>query len=84
MKNFAYDRATIFINGIKIGRYLKNIDNISLQEEFYLPEPFLKEENQIDIVIWEKNSHIKTAWDFKNDLKNVIIQVGDKEVHQIY
>ncbi|MCQ2789454.1 MAG: beta-galactosidase [bacterium] len=84
MKDFPYDRATIFINGIKIGRYLKNINNISLQEDFYLPEPFLKEENQIDIIIWEKDSHIKTAWDFKNDLKNVIIQVGDKEVHQIY
>ena len=36
LENFPYDRATIFLNGIKIGRYLKNSKNKSLQEKFYL------------------------------------------------
>lgn len=83
-KEFPYDRATIFLNGVKIGRYLKNNKDIALQEKFYLPNVFLKPQNTLDIVIWEKASNIKTAWDFKNELKHVIIQVGDEKVHQLY
>lgn len=84
MENFPYDRATIFLNGIKIGRYLKNSKNKSLQEKFYLINEFLKPENTIEIVIWEKASNIKTAWDFKNELKHVIILVGDEKLNQLY
>lgn len=84
MKNFPYDRATIFLNGVKIGRYLKNNKNESLQEDFYLINTFLKEQNTLEIVIWERASNIKTPWDFKFEMKNVIIQVGDKSIHQLY
>lgn len=84
MENFPYDRATIFLNGIKIGRYLKNNQNKSLQEKFYLISEFLKPENTLYIVIWEKATNIKTAWDFKNDLRHVIILVGDEKINQIY
>src|SRR5574344_510242 len=84
LKDFKYDRATIFLNGIKIGRYLKNNQNCSLQEDFYLINTFLKEENTMDIVIWERQSHIKTPWDFKNELKHVIISIDERTVHQLY
>lgn len=84
MKNFPYDRATIFLNGVKIGRYLKNNKNESLQEDFYLINTFLKEQNMLEIVVWERASNIKTPWDFKFEMKNVIIQLGDKELHQLY
>lgn len=84
MENFPYDRATIFLNGIKIGRYLKNSKNESLQEKFYLINEFLKPKNTLDIVIWERAANIKTAWDFKFALKHVIIQVGDESIHQLY
>lgn len=84
MENFPYDRATIFLNGVKIGRYLKNNKNISLQSQFYLINTFLKPQNTIDIVVWEKASNIKTTWDFKFELQHVIITVGDKEVHQLF
>lgn len=84
MKDFPYDRATIFLNGIKIGRYLKTAQNKSLQDDFYLLEPFLKTQNTLDIIIWEKDTKIKTPWGFKNELKRGIISVGDKEVHQLY
>lgn len=83
MKDFPYDRATIFLNGIKIGRYLKNSQNRSLQEKFYLINTFLKPENSLDIVIWERDANIRTLWDFKNELKHVIITVGDEKIHQI-
>ncbi len=84
MKNFPYDRATIFLNGVKIGRYLKNSKNESLQEDFYLINTFLKEQNTLEIVVWERASNIKTPWDFKFEMKNVIIQLGDKSLHQLY
>lgn len=84
MKNFPYDRATIFLNGVKIGRYLKNNKNESLQEDFYLINTFLKEQNTLEIVVWERASNIKTTWDFKFEMKNVIIQLGDKSLHQLY
>lgn len=84
LENFPYDRATIFLNGIKIGRYLKNSQNRSLQEEFYLINAFLKSKNTLDIVVWEKDSNIKTPWDFKFQMKYVIMQVGDEKIHQLY
>lgn len=84
LKDFPYDRATIFLNGIKIGRYLKNSRKNALQEDFYLINTFLKSENTLDIVVWEKASNIKTPWDFKFEMKHVIIQVGDMKLHQLY
>lgn len=84
LEKFPYDRATLFLNGIKIGRYLKNNKNKSLQEKFYLINSFLKQQNTLDIVIWEKDSNIKTPWDFKFALGYVIIQVGDEKIHQLY
>lgn len=84
LHKFPYDRATIFLNGVKIGRYLKNNKNESLQEDFYLINTFLKPQNTLDIVIWEKASNIKTLWDFKNELKHVIMQVGNKNIQQLY
>lgn len=84
LENFPYDRATIFLNGIKIGRYLKNNKNEALQEKFYLINTFLKPQNTLDVIIWEKASNIKTAWDFKFELKHVIMQVVDERIHQLY
>lgn len=85
LKDLGYDRATIFLNGIKIGRYMKSTSEESaLQEKFYLINTFLKPENTLDIVVWEKDSNIKTPWDFKFELKHVIIQVGDEYIHQLY
>ena len=84
MENFPYDRATIFLNGIKIGRYLKNSKNESLQERFYLINTFLKPQNSLDIVVWEKDSNVKTPWGFKVETKRVIMSIGDETIHQLY
>lgn len=84
MENFPYDRATIFLNGVKIGRYLKNSKDQSLQDKFYLINTFLKPKNTLDVVIWEKASNIKTAWDFKFAMQYVIMLVGDEKIHQVY
>lgn len=84
LEEFPYERATIFLNGIKIGRYLKNNKNKSLQEKFYLINTFLKPQNTLDIVVWDKAANIKTPWDFKFEMKHVIMQVGDEQIHQLY
>ncbi len=84
LENFPYDRATIFLNGVKIGRYLKNNKNQTLQEKFYLINTFLKPQNTLDIIIWEKESNIKQPWGFKFEMKHVIMQVGDERIHQLY
>lgn len=84
LKDFPYERATIFLNGVKIGRYLKNNKNETLQDKFYLINTFLKPENKLDLVVWERDLNIKTPWDFKFAAKHVIIQVGDESIHQLY
>ncbi len=84
MKDFPYARATILLNGIKIGRHLKNTENKSLQDEYYLIEPFLKEENTLDIIVWEREAHIKSPWEFRNELKSGIIHLKDKNLYQLF
>ena len=84
MEDFPYDRATIFLNGVKIGRYLKTAQDVAPQNKFYLINTFLKPENTLDIIIWERDLNIKTAWGFKNELKHVIIQMGNETLHQLY
>lgn len=81
LKDFPYRRATIFLNGNKIGRYIKRTN---VQDKFYLINSFLKEENQIDIVIWQKGRNILTRWDFKNEIKNVILELGDENRFQLF
>ncbi|MGB9895492.1 MAG: beta galactosidase jelly roll domain-containing protein, partial [Thermoproteota archaeon] len=47
-------KCKIYLNGILVGRYMK----IGPQENFYLPEPFLKEKNNITLVVenYEKSN----------------------------
>lgn len=78
MEKTPFRRATIFLNDVKIGRFIRHNAN---QSKFYLPKEFLKQDNNIKIVIWEKSHRIKGVWDFKNYLKNVIINV---EAHKVY
>jgi len=81
LKHFPYRRATIYLNGHKIGRYIKRT---CVQDKFYLIDTFLKEKNTIDIVIWQKSRNIATKWDFKNEIKNVIIEIGDEKCYQLF
>ncbi len=80
-ENFRCRRATIYLNGVKIGRYIKRRN---VQEKFYLINEFLKPHNKLDIVVWEKERNIKSNWDFKSDLKNVIILLGTFKTCQLF
>ena len=80
-ENFRCRRATIFLNGIKIGRYIKRTH---VQDKFYLINEFLKPHNTLDIVVWEKERNIKSPWDFKSEMKNVIIKIGTQKIYQLF
>ena len=81
LEKFSYKRATIFLNGFKIGRYIKRRH---VQDKFYLINEFLKPHNTVDIIVWEKDRNIKSAWGFKSDIKNVIIQIGTQKMYQLF
>lgn len=80
-KDFQCRRATIYLNGIKIGRYIKRT---YVQDKFYLINEFLKSHNRLDIVVWEKDRNIKSPWGFKSDMKNVKILLGTQKIYKIF
>lgn len=80
-ENFRCRRATIFLNGVKIGRYIKRTH---VQEKFYLINEFLKPHNTLEIVVWEKDRNVKSAWGFKSDMKNVKILIGTYKMYQLF
>ena len=79
--NFNYRRATIFLNGVKIGRYMKR--NF-VQDKFYLINEFLQPHNTLEIVVWENERVVKFPWGFKFELKNVKILLGTFKKYQLF
>ncbi len=80
-EDFNCRRATIFLNGVKIGRYIKRTH---VQDKFYLINEFLKPHNTLDIIVWEKDRNIKSSWGFKSDIKNVKILLATFKMYQIF
>lgn len=80
-EDFRCRRATIFLNGIKIGRYIKRTH---VQDKFYLINEFLKPHNTLEIVVWEKDRNIKSPWGFKFEMKNVKIKIGTFKMFQLF
>lgn len=80
-EDFKCRRATIFLNGIKIGRYIKRAH---VQDKFYLINEFLKPHNTLEIVVWAKDRNTKSLWGFKFDLKNVKIKLGTFKKYQLF
>ena len=80
-EDFRCRRATIFLNGVKIGRYIKRTH---VQDKFYLINEFLKPHNTLEIVVWEKDRNVKSPWGFKFDMKNVKIKLGTFKKYQLF
>jgi hypothetical protein len=80
-EDFYCRRATIFLNGVKIGRYIKRTH---VQDKFYLINEFLKSNNTLEVVVWEKDRNIKSPWGFKSDIKNVKILIGTQKIYEIF
>jgi hypothetical protein len=80
-EDFNCRRATIFLNGVKIGRYIKRTH---VQDKFYLINEFLKPHNTLEVIVWEKDRNIKSVWGFKSDMTNVKILLGTFKQYQIF
>lgn len=80
-EDFRCRRATIFLNGVKIGRYIKRTH---VQDKFYLINEFLQPHNTLEIIVWEKDRNIKSSWGFKSDMKNVKILIGTFKQYQLF
>ena len=80
-EDFKCRRATIFLNGVKIGRYIKRTN---VQDKFYLINEFLRPHNTLEIVVWAKERNTKSLWGFKFDLKNVKIKLGTFKKYQLF
>ncbi len=84
MDKTPFRRVTIFLNDVKIGRFIRNN---SPQEKFYLPPHFLKKEsegeNVLKLVVWEKSHRIKSVFDYKNYLENVSLKVENYKVWEM-
>ena len=52
-ENAPFNRATIYLNGHKIGRYIKSLGP---QNKFYLMDSFIERYNKLSLVIWLKSS----------------------------
>jgi len=81
LEDFKCRRATIFLNGVKIGRYIKRTH---VQDKFYLINEFLRPHNTLEIVVWAKERNTKSLWGFKFDLKNVKIKLGTFKKYQLF
>ena len=53
-------------------------------DKFYLINEFLKPHNTLEIVVWEKDRNVKSAWGFKSDMKNVKIILGTQKMCQLF
>ena len=80
-EDFKCRRATIFLNGVKIGRYIKRTH---VQDKFYLINEFLKPHNTLEVVVWAKERNTRSLWGFKFDLKNVKIKLGTFKKYQLF
>lgn len=74
IENADFDKAVIFLNGKKIGRFWQKA---SKQHLFYLPESFLQKNNIISVIPWFKNCKNQQIKDYHFGKNNVIINIGN-------
>jgi len=69
-----FDKADIYLNGNLIGRFWKIKGP---QSKFYLPEEFLKLENKLSLIIWNREDDSKDFKDYKQEQTCVKIIIGN-------
>ncbi|MDD3013825.1 MAG: beta-galactosidase [Candidatus Gastranaerophilales bacterium] len=67
-----FDKALIYLNGNLIGHYWQSLGP---QLKFYLIDGFLKQNNLLSLVIWNKNEDYQKIEDYKNMNNNVNINI---------
>lgn len=72
LDEFLFKSANIYLNGFKIGTYNSEIGP---QNEFILPEGFLKNNNVLSFLVWHMKGRNHVIEDYKSDRKNVNIKI---------
>lgn len=68
-----FNRATVYLNGQKIGRYIKTLGP---QNKFYLMDSFIQKENKLALVIWLKSRENQRNNPQKFTMQNLNIELG--------
>lgn len=68
-----FNRATIYLNGRKIGRYIKSLGP---QNKFYLMDSFIEKDNKLFLVIWLKSEDNQKTNPDKFNEKSINIELG--------
>ena len=74
LSEVAFNKADIYLNGSLIGRFWKSKGP---QFKFYLPEEFLKSENKLSLIIWDREEDSKDFKDYKQEQTCVKIIIGN-------
>ena len=68
-----FNRATIYLNGHKIGRYIKSLGP---QNKFYLMDSFIDRYNKLSLVIWLKSKENQAKNPSKFTESSINIELG--------
>jgi len=74
MSELEINKADILLNNINIGRFWKKQGP---QTKFYLPEEFLKSENTLEIIIWDRENTTTNIVPFNFEEQYVKIKIGN-------
>ncbi|MEI8377801.1 MAG: beta-galactosidase [bacterium] len=72
-ENATFNRATIYLNGHKIGRYIKSLGP---QNKFYLMDSFIDRYNKLSLVIWLKSTDNQAKNPIKFTEDSINIELG--------
>jgi hypothetical protein len=72
-ENASFNRATIYLNGHKIGRYIKSLGP---QNKFYLMDSFIDRYNKLSLVIWLKSQDNQANNPSKFTKDSINIELG--------
>lgn len=76
-----FDKALIYLNGNLIGHYWKTLGP---QFKFYLIDGFIKQNNLLSLVIWNRNQDYQKIEDYKNLNNNVNINIEIIKSYQTF
>lgn len=75
-----FNKADIYLNGNLIGRFWKSKGP---QTKFYFPEEFLKFNNKLSFLIWNKKNFIQDYQDYKSKQHYVKIKIGNIKIFNL-
>lgn len=76
-----FNKADIYLNGYLTGRFWKTKGP---QTGFYLPEEFLKPDNKLSLIIWDRETNIHDYKDYKTEQMCVKIKIRNIKTYSLF